>query len=75
MTEVVREGLLWAGTHSVVTVDAAGIMAKRKAAVQRYIRESTDEIQQVGKKAHFIGKWFAKAGTPHTVMALWGVRV
>lgn len=75
MTDLVREGLLWGGTHSVVTVDASGIVAQRKTAVRRYVRGSTAEVQEVAKKAHFLGKWFAKAGTPATVMVLWGVRV
>jgi len=34
-----------------------------------------DEAHKCMLRAKFVGKWFASAGTPQTVMALWGVKL
>ena len=32
------------------------------------------EARECVRAAYFVGRWFAKAGTPETIMALWGVK-
>lgn len=42
--------------------------------IKRAARKLSDEARDCAKRAHYVGRWFASAGTPNTVMALWGVR-
>jgi hypothetical protein len=45
---------------------------------EREINKATqmlaDEARECILRARFVGKWFALAGTPQTVMALWGIQ-
>ena len=38
------------------------------------LKESTEEVRICAKRAEFIGKWFAKAGSHNTIMAIFGVK-
>lgn len=42
--------------------------------IRRTIRQTSAEVQQCMKKAEFLGKWFAKTGSPETIFTLLGVR-
>lgn len=42
--------------------------------ISRTTRILSDEARECVMRARFLGKWFAKAGATHTVMAFWGVR-
>lgn len=57
---VSREGGLLKTTHS-------------ESDLSRVMRKLTAEARECVMRARFLGKWFASAGAPHTVMALWGI--
>ena len=38
------------------------------------IGELSEEVNECARRAEFVGKWFAKAGTASTVMAVVGVK-
>lgn len=40
----------------------------------RLIRKLDAEAKDCIRRAGFVGKWFASAGSAETVMALWGIR-
>lgn len=71
-----KEALMFGGTRGFLTISTDAISAeeswKRKVNAER--KRSSDEVRSCAKKAEFLGKWFARAGSPTTVMALMGVR-
>jgi hypothetical protein len=75
MIPVVREGVLFAVTARVMSLSEARLRATalpRGSALA--IAANTDEFQEVIRKAKFVGRWYANAGTTETIMAFWGVR-
>ena len=71
-----REGLMFGGLHGLLHLADSAVAADgaRKKAVAAVLKTSSDEVRACAKRAEFTGRWFAKAGTPSTVMALMGVR-
>lgn len=71
-----REALIFGGTHGFLTISTDVITAegswKRKVNAEQ--KKLSDEVRSCAKKAEFLGRWFARAGSPTTVMALMGVR-
>ncbi|MFB3896958.1 MAG: three component ABC system middle component [bacterium] len=45
-----------------------------EADINRAIGNVADEARECIMRARFLGKWFAKAGDSHTIMAFWGIR-
>lgn len=71
-----QEALLFGGLHGLLLF-ANGFVtpeAARRKVVNAVLKTGTDEVRACAKKAEFIGRWFAKAGTPATIMALMGVK-
>lgn len=71
-----REALLFGSLHGIVALERAGriIPGPRPHALAGYLRETTQEVRHCTRRAEFVGKWFAGAGSIETIMALWGVR-
>ena len=71
-----KEALTFGGVHGLIRLDGGRLraVATWKRAVNRALTESSDEVKVCAKRAAFIGKWFAKAGSAATVLALIGVR-
>jgi len=71
-----KEGLTFGGVHGFILLDGGRLYAKTtwKIAVNRALRESSDEVRGCAKRADFVGKWFAQTGSAPTVLALIGVR-
>lgn len=71
-----REALTYGGIHDLLKLSngtvAPNIAWKKRIATE--LRSLSDEVRACAAKAEFIGKWFAKSGSPDTVMALLGVR-
>ena len=72
----VREGVLYGAACGGLEIAEGGALSALALASgsARRIREATEEYGDIMKKAEFVGRWFGKAGTTDTVMALWGVR-
>jgi hypothetical protein len=71
-----REAMLFGAFYGWLTVeDNARLQTSMsQATVRRFMHNSQDEARECVMRSRLIGKWFAIAGTPQTVMALWGIR-
>lgn len=73
-----REALLFGGRHGILDLTTGRTVAEESpryiARLRRMLRETSDEVRACGRKADFVGKWFALTGNPATVFALLGVR-
>lgn len=66
----VRDGLKFAVAHNILRVDAAHLLPQgRRRPRPVGLSEETTEILA---RARFLGRWFAKAGSPATVLSLLG---
>ena len=76
LAEFTKEALLFGGVHGFLSIHegrVAGAGAWSKA-VRKSLRASSDEVRETARKAEFVGKWFASAGSAATVLALMGMR-
>lgn len=75
LTPFVRNGILFATTRKLIVFSGGGrlLASSRPRALTKYLKDSTAEVRDCMKGAEFLGRWFAAAGAPTTVMALWGV--
>lgn len=71
-----REALLFGGMRGFLTLSEDTISAEQgwKPKISAELKRSSDEVRSCAKRADFLGRWFARAGSPATVMALMGVR-
>lgn len=71
-----KEALLFGGVHGLLDLTSGMVAANKdwKRKINAMQKESTDEVRTCAKRAEFVGRWFAKAGSPGTVMALIGVK-
>lgn len=71
-----REALLFGGVRGFLAVSTATVSAEQgwKRKISSELKRSSDEVRSCAKRADFLGRWFARAGSPATVMALMGVR-
>ena len=71
-----KEALMFGAVHGLIRLDGGSVRpsATWKRTVNRTLTESSDEVKSCAKRATFIGKWFAHAGSAATVLALIGVR-
>jgi hypothetical protein len=71
-----REALLFGGLHGFLTLSSGAVAAvsDRSRAMNAVLRDTSDEVRLCMKRAEFLGRWFASAGSPSTVMAVVGVR-
>ncbi len=71
-----REALLFAGLRGVLHFSGGVIEADEslRVAVSAMLRDASEEVVACAKRATFLGRWFARAGGPSTVLALWGVK-
>jgi hypothetical protein len=71
-----KEALMFGGLHGLLDLAGGSVTANAdwKSKVAGALRSPSDEVRACAKRADFVGKWFAKAGSPATVMALVGVK-
>jgi hypothetical protein len=71
-----KEGMIFGGVHGFIHIGEGRIHANEewKQVVNRSLKASSAEVRECAKRAEFIGKWFAQAGSSQTVLALIGVR-
>jgi hypothetical protein len=74
LVPLAKEGVLFGVNGQLLNLSSSRILAaSRPRAMARFLRESSDEVQDCMAKAKFVGKWFASARDYTTVMALWGI--
>ena len=71
-----KEALILGGMHGFIRIKGGKLHADVtwKKVVTQVLKESSDEVRGCAKRAEFVGKWFAEAGSAATVLALIGVR-
>jgi hypothetical protein len=76
LSPFVRESLLFGAAQGLLALADGGhvVPGPRPRSLNRYLKDSSDEVRDCMKSAAFAGKWFALAGSASTVMTLWGVR-
>ena len=72
----VNEALLFGLQNNILLVSVDGGLDTQLGLkdVDGYIRNLTGNARECVNKAKFLGRWFAKIGSPETLMALWGIR-
>jgi Family of unknown function (DUF6521) len=74
LVPLIKEGMLFGSNGQMLNVSSFRIMAApRPRSMVRFLRESSDEVQDCMAKAKFVGRWFASSGDYTTVMTLLGV--
>lgn len=70
--EAIRFGL----NFNWIFIKRDGLLGTRKtnSDINNSISKLKDEARDCVKCARLLGRWFAKAGNPETVMAFWGIR-
>ena len=73
---ITRETIMFGLLHDWLVLETGGLVraTKSDSDANRFVRTLTDEAKECIRRARFVGKWFASAGSPQTVMALWGIR-
>lgn len=71
-----KEALLFSGCRGVLLFSGGSIEAERakRRAITSVLRVASAEVADCAKRSIFVGRWFARAGGPSTVLALWGVK-
>ncbi len=69
------EAILFGTTHGWITL-SGGLLAAtvNERTINNSAQSLGTEVRECLRRAIFVGKWFARAGSASTVMALWGVR-
>jgi len=71
-----KEAMMFGGIHGLFDMTGGPITANTswKKRITTEMKTSTDEVRTCFKRAEFIGRWFASAGSAETVIAILGVR-
>jgi hypothetical protein len=71
-----REALIFAAQRGVIAFDDAGTLRAGEKALRGITTypNTSEEIKQAVRRAEFVGRWFALAGTTATIYSLLGVR-
>lgn len=72
----VREALTFGAMHGVIELSQGRVQPRAEWAgrVSAVLAEANDDVSDCARRAEFVGKWFARAGSSATVLALVGVR-
>jgi hypothetical protein len=71
-----REAMIFGATHRILRITPRHLSAEPtwRKRITQHLTELSMEVTDCTKRATFVGKWFARAGSPATVMAVLGVR-
>jgi ABC-three component (ABC-3C) system Middle Component 3 len=71
-----QEALRFTLDHAALEfVDGANLKpAQNKALFGRQLEQSTSEIRDIVLATRLLGRWFAAAGAPATVLSAWGIK-
>ena len=71
-----KEGMLFGGVYGFIQIREGRVYANEawKQAVNLSLKASGDGVRRCAKRAEFLGKWFAQAGSATTILTLMGVR-
>lgn len=71
-----KEALLFGGRHGIFNLTTSTIAPDKlwESTIRNSVKKSTPEVINCAKRAEFVGRWFAKSGSPTTVLSILGVR-
>ncbi|QYY34570.1 three component ABC system middle component [Ruficoccus sp. ZRK36] len=71
-----KEAISFGGQKNLFSIENNEIIIIEalKSNINKFLRETSDEVRECAKKAEFIGRWFAHTGNPETIFTLLGVR-
>lgn len=72
----VREAIMFGTQSGLLGLTGAAVTADGNAQrrINKYVRQSTLEVQECASRAEFVGRWLMKCGTPSTVLSLLGMQ-
>jgi len=72
----VREGILFGALHGALQLSGQGLVIPGRVVEppEALTASATANAKSCLERARFVGRWLARAGSPETVMTLWGVR-
>jgi hypothetical protein len=75
LAPVVREAVAFGLASRVLSVQSGARLVADRTLPKR-LREAVDDgdVDDIVKRAHFVGRWLGNAGSATTVYALWGIR-
>lgn len=76
LSPLVKESIIFGTNHSLIAVNGINIEPGklRRGALKNVKESASEEFKLICAKAEFVGKWFAKSGSPETIMAMLGVK-
>jgi hypothetical protein len=71
-----KEALYFGGMYGLLRFSHGTLQANSdwQRKIRRILNDSSDEVRLCNKRAHFVGKWFARTGRPEAVLTFLGVR-
>jgi hypothetical protein len=75
MKPLTQEGLMFGLLQDCLALNSEGLFKGRQRLSPTTIKklDLTDEARSCIERSAFLGRWFADAGTPATILAAWGV--
>jgi hypothetical protein len=73
---ITQEAVMFGLAHEALRVSESGLIilgSTRVVTTERTMILFTEEARDCIDRSGFVGRWFAKAGSPSTIMAIWGV--
>jgi hypothetical protein len=76
LVPVTKEGLMFGMHHEVLNLGSEADFLSTQKPFRRRPATSidTDEVKEIERRAGFIGKWFARAGSVSSIYMMWSVR-
>ncbi|MFO0586954.1 MAG: three component ABC system middle component [Polyangiaceae bacterium] len=76
LRHIAQEAMMFSLLHGTLALSTHGALLageRRVTVTDKTMSLFTREARECFERARFLGRWFAVAGTPATVMAAWGV--
>ena len=77
LSPLVKEGLRFAMDRDVIELNSNGdlvIGSKRASFTSSIMTALTPDAKECVRATQMLGRWFAKAGSPSTILSAWGFR-
>ena len=72
---ITKEALLFGMQHEAIQLDEQGALVVGKQKLEPFEAKPDSEVDTCLKKALFVGRWFADAGSTASVIAAWDVKI
>ncbi|MBO3272370.1 three component ABC system middle component [Hymenobacter defluvii] len=75
MVPITKEALIFGMQHDAYQLDERGTLVAGLQELKPFDVPPGSEAEACFKKAFFVGRWFADAGTPSSVIAAWDITI